>query len=94
MSRGQVLLLGVSGLVALSIFVHTFVAHDGWGRRERVAADLTRVQTEIDAGEARAHDLRAQIDALRNRPEVQERVVREELGYVKPVDVVLELPRD
>lgn len=94
MSRGQVLLLVLSGLMALSTFVHTFLAHDGWSRRERVAADLARVRVEIDAGEARAKDLREQIEALRTRPEVQERVVRDELGYVRPNDLVLELPKD
>ena len=39
----------------------------------------------------RVEELRAAIEAIRERPEVQEATVRDELGYVRPGEVVLEL---
>ena len=39
--------------------------------------------------EERAEQLRSEVDALRKRRDIQERVVRDELGYVKPGDVVV-----
>lgn len=91
MSRGYTILLGASLFATAMVFVHTFLAADGWSRRQRVRRDLTAVEGEIAADEARAAELRAQIEALRSRPEVQERIVRDELGYVRPADLVLEL---
>jgi cell division protein FtsB len=90
MSRGQKTMLALSLASAATLLVHTFVSADGWQRRARVQRDLAAVETDIAAGQRRAATLRAQIEALRSRSEVQERVVRDELGYVRRGDVIVD----
>ncbi|MBI3180043.1 MAG: septum formation initiator family protein, partial [Deltaproteobacteria bacterium] len=60
-------------------------------RRQEVRADLETLRLENLKLEERSARLRAQVKALRERPEVQERVIRDELGYVKPGEIVLEV---
>jgi cell division protein FtsB len=91
MSRAQKLLLFLSLLASAGVFVHTLLAPDGWGRRRRAAADLVTLDADIASETQRAAQLRRQINALKTRPDVQERVVRHELEYVKPNELVVDL---
>lgn len=75
----------------VGLLLHTLLYSDGWRNRQRARADLAALERQNAAAEARLRDLRGQIEALRTRPDVQERVVRHELGYTRPGDVVLEL---
>jgi cell division protein FtsB len=67
------------------------VSPDGWRRRQRARADLAAVRDSNLQREAQVTQLRAEVAAMRSRPDVQERVVREELGFVRDGDVVLEV---
>ncbi|HXU43902.1 MAG TPA: septum formation initiator family protein [Thermoanaerobaculia bacterium] len=42
----------------------------------------------------RIESLRARIDGLRSDPILLERIAREDLGFVRPKDIVIELPDD
>jgi len=77
--------------LGVGVFLHTLLYSDGWRNREHARVDLERVTVENDTADRRLEDLRRQIDAMRDRPEVQARVVRSELGYVGPDEIVLEL---
>jgi cell division protein FtsB len=90
MSPVRKALLFVSLMASAGLVVHTFFASDGWKRRARAARDLAGIEAEIAADQKRAGSLRAQIDALRTRSQVQEHVVRDELGYVRPGDVIVD----
>ena len=90
MSVGRKSLLVLSLVGSAALVVHTLMDSDGWRRRARVARDLAVIQAEIEADQKRATALRAQIDALRTRSQVQEHVVRDELGYVRPGDVIVD----
>jgi cell division protein FtsB len=81
-------------LASTALLLHTLLDPEGWTRRSRVAADLATVQQENVRLQARVDELRAEIKALRQRPEVQERVVRDELGFVGPRDLLIELGSD
>ena len=74
-----------------ALLLHTMLDPDGWTRRQRIQSDLEDLRDENARLEARVGELRDEIKALRTREEVQERVVRDELGFVKPNEVVLEL---
>lgn len=79
----------VVGVLCLAVFGHTMVEPNGWRRRSRLAQDLFTLKAENDATEERLVALRSEISALSNRPDVQEHAVRDELGYVRPSDLVL-----
>ena len=76
---------------SMGVLFHTLFVADGWSDRQKLRADLQAVQAENTEIAAEVKRLRSQIDALRRRPSVQERVIRDELGYVKPGDIILEL---
>ncbi len=85
----------IAGLLVLAasavLVLHTLLDPDGWTRRQKVQADLEELRAENARLEKTVARLRAEIKALRTREDVQERVVRDELGFVKPNEVVLEL---
>lgn len=89
-TRRKLILIIVAGFSVAGLF-HTFFISNGWSDRRKLRADLDAVQAENKEIEAEVDRLRSQIDALRRRPTVQERAVRDELGYVRPGDIVLEL---
>ena len=92
MQTRRKLLLIIVASVSVAFLLHTLTS-DGWSNRSKLRADLEALQTENDEIGAEVKRLRFQIDALRRRPAVQERIVRDELGYIKPHDIVLELGR-
>ena len=91
MSRGQKLLVLAMLAVAGVLVLHTFLASEGWSRRTRAQHDLATLDADIARAQQRATDLRTQIDGLRSRTDVQEHVVRDELGYVRRGDVVVDV---
>jgi cell division protein FtsB len=82
-----VVILGASAAVTL----HTLFEPSGWARRERARSDLAALRAQNDDVEQENRELRSAIRAIRSRARVQERVVRDELGYVRAGEVVLEL---
>lgn len=86
-------LLAAAGLLLLAfvLFAHTLVSSDGWRKRARVRADLVQLTENNAVREQHVQQLRAEVAAMRSRPDVQERVIRDELGYVRDGDLVLEV---
>jgi|TARA_B100001964_G_C14176814_1_gene574209 cell division protein FtsB len=80
------ILIASTGLV-----IHTIFFSEGWDK----SAELQReVEERLDANEAlktEAEQLRSDIKAIREQPEVQERIVRDELGYLRSGEIILEL---
>jgi cell division protein FtsB len=91
MLRRHRMLLAAMLMGAGTLVVHTFVAADGWSLRTRAQRDLDTLESDITAAERRVTELRLQIEGLRGRRAVQEHVVRDELGYVRPGDVVVDV---
>lgn len=52
------------------------------------------LETRIEDTQGRIDDLRGRIDRLRSDPGTLERLAREDLGMVRPGDVIIELPPD
>ena len=75
----------------VGLLLHTLLWSDGWQKRQRARADLEQLTLENAASATRVERLRTDIEALRTRKEVQERLVRHELGYARAGDLVLEL---
>ncbi len=91
MLRSHRILLAAMLIGAGALVVHTFVATDGWSLRHRAQRDLAMLESDIAAAQRRVTELRLQIEGLRGRRAVQEHVVRDELGYVRPGDVVVDV---
>jgi cell division protein FtsB len=52
-----------------------------------------QLETRIEETRGEMERLRGRIDRLKNDPAMLERLAREDLGLVRPQDVVIELPR-
>jgi cell division protein FtsB len=89
MSVGRCILFGIVLLASLASVGETMLDINGWAKRSRLAHDLLTVKTETDGLEEHVGALRRAIHALATRRDVQEHVVREELGYVHDNDLVL-----
>jgi cell division protein FtsB len=77
--------------VALVLAVSSAVAEGGFRRYWRLQQDV-RTLEERNAKLAQDNArLRREVEALRNDPVALERAVREELGYVKPGEVIFDV---
>jgi cell division protein FtsB len=88
MSR-YVILAGAGLLLALAMMLHTLLDNDGWGKRNKVQRDLAAINEQIRSVQAVIDTRRARIDALRADTTWREQVVRDELGYVRPGDLIV-----
>ena len=73
------------------ILLQTLLVSDGWSDRRTLWQDLRAVRTENAEINQEVERLRLELEALHRRPEVQEHVIRDELGYIKPGEIVLEI---
>lgn len=82
--------LGASVLLFLAVLGITGVkgSHDLEAARQRKLL----LETRIRASETEIDRLRNRIERLRSDPGLLERLAREDLGMVRPGDVVIELP--
>ncbi len=82
--------LSLAAALALALGYVPFAAlgPDGVARALRLEQDLTGLQEKNAALRQENKDLQRQVDALRKRPGAMERVARDELGLVRPEDIV------
>ena len=83
------LLSVVVGCLLLALAV---AALKGWRDHQQARAREARLIDEIAATESRIQALERKIERLQDDPATLDRVAREELGLVRPDEVVLVLP--
>jgi cell division protein FtsB len=76
---GALLLLGVAGVKS-------------WRDLDAARAREAALEQSIDDAEGRIEQLHGKIERLKSDPSTLERLAREELGMVRPGDVVIVLP--
>lgn len=64
----------------------------GWRDYERVTAREAELAAGVEASEQRIHALERRIESLEKDPATLDRLAREELGLVRPDEVVIVLP--
>ncbi len=94
MSTLHRVLSGLALVLGLVWFLHTLLASNAWTQRERVSRDLERLRHSNAADIEELDTLRTRISALRQRPEVRERAVRHELGFLRADEATSILPSE
>lgn len=92
MRRRTLWLLAISLLAGLVLVLHTLIDDAGWAQQRRSRAALQTIEAKNRETQRHIERLTDEVRALRERPDVQERAVRQELGYIKPGDVVVNVP--
>ncbi|WP_257449430.1 FtsB family cell division protein [Archangium lipolyticum] len=84
-------LLGVAACVAAVLTLVSVVDAKGFRRYLRLRQDVESIQARNRVLSEQNDALRREINALRNDPNALERAAREELGYIKPGEIVFHL---
>jgi cell division protein FtsB len=77
-------------LFSIAICLHTLIDGGGMRHRHKLKNELQALRDTNDHLATRVATLRAQAEALSSRADVQEHVVRDELGYVRGNDIVID----
>ena len=83
----RVLPLTILGLAVVAVPVMLF-SPAGLSRLRQLEQERERADHEISELSQRIRELRAEVAAVRQRPEAIERVARDELGLVRKTEVV------
>ncbi len=78
-------------LALLALLVVSALAPDGLRKARRNEGEAARLERENAALESRVTSLRREVRALQGDPAALERAAREELGYVKPGELIYKL---
>lgn len=84
-------LLGIAACVAALLTLVSVVDAKGFRRYLLLRQDVEAIQERNRILSEQNDVLRREINALRNDPTALERAAREELGYVKPGEIVFHL---
>lgn len=82
----------LSALVVFCLLLLATMALKGWRDYDRARDRAAALADQVAATERRIAELRQRIHALQEDPAALERVAREDLGLVRPDEVVLVLP--
>lgn len=82
----------LSALVVFLVLLLATAALKGWRDYQRARSREAALQQRVAETERRITELRRQVRALADDPAALERVAREDLGLVRPDEVVIVLP--
>jgi cell division protein FtsB len=82
----------LQALYAVVLIALASAALKGWRDHQRAETRELQLESEIAATEARIAALKLRIERLQHDPATLDRVAREELGLVRPEEVVIVLP--
>lgn len=74
---------------AAAIVVHTLLSSEGWATRQRVHTELLELTDARVGVEDEVEKLRAQVAAFTSESLVQQRAIRNELGFVGEHELIL-----
>jgi cell division protein FtsB len=79
----------LSVAASLSIALDTLWGQAGWPRHQALAAEVAAIEAENAELSETLRAITREIAAQEARPEVQEALVRDLLGYVRPHDLIV-----
>jgi len=89
---GEKILIGGIVSLALGLGLYTILGPTS-GKQVKLEADLKKLKAENQRLAEENHRLTLEVEALRNRQDYQEKVIRQELGLLKPNEILIQLPR-
>jgi cell division protein FtsB len=89
MPRPFLTLAYLSALLTLWILAETRFSSNGYPKQLFLKTEVEKLQQENADTLEHIQRLENDIEALQHRTDMQEHVVRSELGYVRPQDIVL-----
>ena len=78
----------------MALLVLAIAAVDAYRDLAQQRARRAELEGEIRRAEARIQELEGRIERMRSDPETLERLAREELGLVRPEDIVVVFPEE
>lgn len=81
------------GLAALFLLANDIFGAHGFLAMRRLEKDIKEARQEIDRLNSENRDLAEQVKALRSDPHLIEKIARDELGLVRPGDVIIRIPQ-
>jgi cell division protein FtsB len=87
-------LLSFLVLFALGMLLISLVGNQGLIAYSMLRAERQTLQQDVEALHARELALAREIEALRGSPAYIEQVARRKLGFVKPGEIVVQLPEE
>ena len=84
LTKAVVFLLVIAALLAVAVWYLPLIKQN-----ERMRSEILRLQQNVATEEETAHQIKVQIEALRNDPETVERYAREKLGLARPGETVI-----
>jgi cell division protein FtsB len=82
------------GALVLALLGVSLADPDGLRKARRNESEVARLERENAALEQRVATLRREVKALQGDPAAVERAAREELGYVKPGEIIYKLDEE
>lgn len=87
------LVLPIALLAATLVGVPTMILSDeGWPRYQRLSQEVTVIKEQNERLRREVEALSRQVKVLRNDPREVGRIARDELGYLRPGEVVYQFP--
>jgi cell division protein FtsB len=83
---------GGVGLLALMLAYHVICGQNGWIAYHEKKVEYQRLQAEVDQIQAENQSVSHNIKALKTDPKAIEKEAREQLRYVRPDEVVVDIP--
>jgi cell division protein FtsB len=85
------MLIVISALIAGALMLVSIVDGEGFRRYWRLKSEMDALEARIASLKTQNASLSREVEALRDDPVALERAAREELGYISPGEVVLNL---
>ena len=91
MGLREKILFALTVALAIALVGYTLLGPGG-GKHAQLEGELDQLKEDNRRLTEAIHRLTLQVEALKSRPDYQEKVAREELGLVRPDEVIVRLP--
>lgn len=92
--RARVVIIVLALISAGAVLAYNLLSADGYQRIQSLTADVTRLEREKAALQAELTQLQQRLEALKAGGRFRQKIIRDELGYVRDDEVIVDLTKD